>query len=100
MSKVFKGKSKNYVMFMSQSLVKRTKNICHAILRWKAKNSASKIPHVKKIKVEQQNICKQQRFKSREGKQKPNNMTKNEYICHVESKLRCDHAIQDLITEN
>ena len=46
-------------MFMSQSLVKRAKNICHAILRWKAKNSASKIPHVKKIKVEQQSICKQ-----------------------------------------
>ena len=40
LSKGFKGKSKNYVMFMSQSLVKRTKNICHAILRWKAKNSA------------------------------------------------------------
>ena len=41
-SKDFKGKSENYVMLMSQQLVKRSKNICHAILWWKAKNSASK----------------------------------------------------------
>ena len=41
-SKDFKGKSENYVMLMSQSLVKRSKNICHAILWWKAKNSACK----------------------------------------------------------
>ena len=41
-----------------------------------------------------------QRFKSCESKQKSDNVTKNEYIYHVESKQRCDHTIQDLIMEN
>ena len=74
----------------------------YVMLFWDGK---LKIQHLKfsmwrKSKLSNKAYVSKQRFKSREGKQKFDNMTKNEYIFHVESKLRCDHAIQDLIMEN
>ena len=64
-----------------------------------------KIQHLKfrmwrKSRLSNKAHVSKQRFKSCESKQKSDNVTKNEYIYHVESKQRCDHTIQDLIMEN